>query len=82
MDITAPVLLDIESPRMAGIVIKDGGRLVFSPEVASAKLTTGYVLISDNGTLEIGSEECKFTGNATITLTGERVVLKIFESTN
>ena len=54
-----------------GVVIKDGGRLVFNPTAAKAKLVTHYVDIQSEGYLEIGSEECKFDGNAEILLLGE-----------
>ena len=47
-----------------------GGRLVFSPLVPEATLTTDFVQIEDGGSLEIGSEECPFSGSAEIVLTG------------
>ena len=67
-----PLLLDIVTPRLSGVHIVSGGRLVFSPHVAQAKLTTDYVKINRGGSLEIGSEDCPFVGNAEILLTGKR----------
>ena len=67
-----PLLLDLATSRLSGVNIVSGGRLVFSPQVALAKLTTDYVKISRGGSLEIGSEDCPFVGKAEIMLTGKR----------
>ena len=82
-----PLLLDRPSPRLPGIKIVAGGRLVFSPHAADASLTTdfiqvavfvvvvplsSFVQIEDGGSLEIGSSECPFEGRAEILLTGRK----------
>ena len=82
-----PLLLDRPSPRLPGIKIVAGGRLVFSPHAADASLTTdfiqvavfvvvvplsSFVQIEDGGSLEIGSSECPFEGRAEILLTGTK----------
>ena len=67
-----PLLLDLATPRLSGVHIVSGGRLVFSPQAVLAKLTTDYVKITKGGSLEIGSEDCPFAGNAEIVLTGKR----------
>ena len=71
---TFPLLLDTETARIGGLVLRDGGRLIFSPDAALAKLTSDYVLIQDGGSLEIGSDDCRFRGNAEILLTGKLFV--------
>ena len=40
--ITKPVLLDTATARLGGVEIKDGGRLVFSPDVGKVALTTRW----------------------------------------
>ena len=67
-----PMLLDVATPRLAGLRIVSGGRLVFSPLIAAAALTTDFVRIEEGGSLEIGSEDCPFTGRAEVLLTGKR----------
>ena len=71
LEIVSPILLSTTTARLGGIVIRDGGRLVFDPEAELAKLVTNYVEIQSGGSLEIGSADCKFEGNAEILLTGE-----------
>ena len=72
VEVTKPILLSSTTARLGGMVIKDGGRLVFNPEADLAKLVTQYVDIQDEGYLEVGSEGCKFEGNAEILLLGKR----------
>jgi hypothetical protein len=67
-----PILLDLETPRLVGLTIVSGGRLIFSPTASLAKLVTDYVRIESGGSLEIGSEDCPFEGQAEIILTGRR----------
>ena len=67
-----PILLDLETPRLDGLTIVSGGRLIFSPTASLAKLVTDYVKIESGGSLEIGSEDCPFEGQAEIILTGRR----------
>ena len=45
------ILLDTETARLDTISIRDGGSLVFSPDVELAKLTSGLVKIENNGSL-------------------------------
>ncbi len=69
-----PVLLDVETPPLSELRLRDGGRLVFAPEAkepfSHAKLTSALVAVEDGGSLEIGSEECPFQAEAEILLTG------------
>ena len=67
-----PLLLDQETPPLSGMNIVQGGRLVFCPAAHTAKLVTNFVKIEDGGSLEIGSEDCPFVGQAEILLTGKR----------
>ena len=76
-----PILLNTETARLGGLKLKDGGRLVFDPNADLAKLTSEYVLIEDMGSMAIGSEECKFQGNAEILLTGTGLCLCVHFST-
>lgn len=39
------------------------------------ELTSNYILIRDGGEMWVGSEDCKFTKNATISLTGSQGTL-------
>ena len=41
-----PLLLDRSSPRLPGIRIVAGGRLVFSPHAADASLTTDFIQVA------------------------------------
>ena len=71
VEITQPILLSSKTARLHGVVIRDGGLLVFDPVPNLVKLTTRYVDIQNNGAMEIGSEDCKFEGNAEVLLTGK-----------
>ena len=67
-----PLLLDMETPRLEGLHVVSGGKLVFSPNTGLAKLVTEFAKIENGGSVEIGSEDCPFGGNAEILLTGKR----------
>jgi len=67
-----PLLLDRATPRLPGIKIVAGGRLVFSPSAHDVSLTADFIQIEDGGSLEIGSSDCPFEGRAEILLTGKR----------
>jgi len=69
-----PILVDNDftGTRLQRIIIVDGGRLVFSPEVDKAAISIQELIINPGGSLEIGSEDCPFEGNAEIILTGQR----------
>ena len=70
VEITQPILLNTETERLNRVIIGNGGRLVFDPNATLAKLTSGSIIIEEGGYLDIGSEECPFTGSAEILLTG------------
>ena len=72
MNLSFPLLLDRITPRLAGLNIQAGGRLVFDPRAGQVRLVTQFVRIEAGGALEAGSEECPFTGEAEILLTGLR----------
>merc|ERR550519_507859 len=65
------VLLDAETARLESLTIREGGSLVFSPDVDLAKLTAGVVKIQENGSLLVGGPECRFLGRAEILLLGK-----------
>ncbi|XP_033729839.1 protein DDB_G0287365-like [Pecten maximus] len=67
--ITTPILLD-ESPGvdLNSITISTGGQLVFAPD-SDLVLRTYYIHI-DGGRMDIGSETCRYTGDAKIQLLG------------
>ena len=65
------ILLDTETSRLASLTLGPNGKLIFDPE-NPAKLVSDYVLIEDEGSLEIGTADCPFVGQAEILLTGER----------
>jgi hypothetical protein len=65
--ISSNVLLDEQPPDLHSINITSAGRLVWSPH-ANITLRTKFIYI--NGRLDIGSEDCPFTGIAKIILTG------------
>ena len=48
IEIDTPVLLDTTTERLGGVVVKDGGRLVFQ-DGAGPRLITEYLLIEDGG---------------------------------
>ena len=73
LTIKTSILLDTVTPRLKSVTIGNGGRLVFDPRVALAKLVTHYIIIEDGGSLEIGSESCPFEGEkAEILLIGKK----------
>jgi len=62
------VVLDESPPELEGIHI-DGGTLTFARQ--DLAVTTGYIVVTDGGRLQIGTEDEPFEQEATITLTGE-----------
>merc|ERR1719153_2165127 len=72
VDVMQGILLDTETARLESLIIRDGGSLVFSPNVEMVKLTAGVVRIQENGSLLIGGPECRFPGQAEILLTGKK----------
>ena len=64
--IEQPILLDTYTARLDRLTIRNGGSLVFSPDVELAKLTVGVVKIEDNGALLIGGPDCRFPGQAEV----------------
>ena len=65
------ILLDTETSRLASLTLGPNGKLIFDPE-NPAKLVSDFVLIENEGSLEIGTSDCPFVGQAEILLTGER----------
>uniref|UniRef100_A0A8C5M8K1 G8 domain-containing protein n=1 Tax=Leptobrachium leishanense TaxID=445787 RepID=A0A8C5M8K1_9ANUR len=53
------------------LLIEDGGSLVFADDQVSITLRTRYILIRNGGSLHIGSEQCPYNSNATISLYGK-----------
>jgi hypothetical protein len=71
--IATAVLLDASPPPLHCITIESGGLLVWSPDVAvDIELTVSYIYIE--GQMHIGSEDCPYTRNTHITLTGKLCV--------
>lgn len=68
--VTKPILLDTQTPRLKMLDIRDGGMIVFSPE-HQVKLTAKFVRLIHNGSLLIGSPDCRYPGQAEIMLTGD-----------
>ena len=64
-------MLDTETSRLASLTLLDGGKLVFSPD-SQVTLSSDYILIDNEGILEIGTPDCPYAGQAEILLTGER----------
>ncbi|KAI3389747.1 hypothetical protein SNEBB_006210 [Seison nebaliae] len=62
------IVLDTTTPVLKFLLIK-GGKLVFDP-VKSAHLKTENILITENGTLEIGTEEKPYVASGKITMFG------------
>lgn len=70
VEITEPIVLDIETEDLNTVVISGNGSLIFSSDVPLAKLTSSRITIDDGGSLVIGSDDCRFSGKAEIELTG------------
>ena len=70
--ISTPVLLDVSPPSLDTLTIAAGGRLVFDPAAESLTLTANMVELTGGGELWIGSEDCPYTSDAEILLTGKR----------
>ncbi|XP_035685638.1 fibrocystin-L-like [Branchiostoma floridae] len=62
------LLLDIDTPILKMLLIQ-GGTLLFNDE-GDVHLQAEYILITDGGTLQVGTEEEPFQHQATITLHG------------
>ncbi|KAM5171349.1 cell surface hyaluronidase CEMIP2-like [Mantella aurantiaca] len=53
------------------LLIQDGGTLVFADDQIPITLRTQYILIRNGGSLHIGSLQCPYTSDATISLYGK-----------
>ncbi|XP_075063891.1 cell surface hyaluronidase CEMIP2-like isoform X1 [Mixophyes fleayi] len=53
------------------LLIQDGGSLVFADNQIPLTLRTQYILIRNGGSLHIGSAQCPYNSNATISLYGK-----------
>ena len=65
--ISETMLFD-ESVDVFSINITSSGRLIWDPEAENTELRVSYILVE--GRLDIGSEDCPYEGETTITLTG------------
>ena len=72
--ISTPFLLDESPPDLSRIVITNTGRLVWSPDT-EINVRVNYILVG--GRLDIGSEDCPYEAETTITLTGILIKPKI-----
>ncbi|XP_060071182.1 cell surface hyaluronidase-like [Ylistrum balloti] len=72
--ISTGILYDTSSTdEYAGIVIENGAKLVFKPNVVGGLLLkTNYILIKAGGRMDVGSKDCRYSGKLTIQLLGER----------
>jgi len=71
LELNKPVLLDTETARLKSVTLKKGGKLIFDPKVAKAKITANFIFADEGGEFWIGSEDCPFTGQAEVLLTGK-----------
>ena len=78
MEITTEILLDSITARLGSVSIKNGGWLVFDPEVKLAKIMSDNILVGDGGYFAIGGKDCQFTGNAEVLLTGMGAVTHMY----
>ena len=67
--ITDKILLDIETPRLGKIVIQSGGSLVWSPH-HKVSLKARAIKLGSEGSLDIGSADCPYEEDTSITLLG------------
>jgi len=63
------ILLDESTPILAFLLIK-GGKLMFDRENAEIELQSKYILLVEDGVLEIGTEEEPYDSKAIITMHG------------
>ncbi|XP_021362398.1 transmembrane protein 2-like isoform X2 [Mizuhopecten yessoensis] len=75
------ILYDVSSTdEFIGIEVAGGGKLVFKPNVANGlNLKTHYIIIKNGGRMDVGSEQCRYTGKLTIQLLGERKTINNLE---
>ncbi|XP_021362406.1 transmembrane protein 2-like [Mizuhopecten yessoensis] len=63
-----------------GIYVVDGGTLVFKPDVTDDLiLKTHFIVVKNGGRVDVGSEECRYTGKLTIQLIGKRDTINNLE---
>ena len=74
VEISDTMLFD-ESADVFSINITSSGRLIWDPEANNTELRVSYIWIE--GRLDIGSEECPYEGETTITLTGNSHTVNI-----
>ena len=74
------IYFDTETPVLKGLIIQ-GGSLIFDDN-QDVHLKAEYIIITDNGKLQIGQESKPFTNKATITMYGSvrSIELPIFGS--
>ena len=54
------VVLDTETSRLASLTLLAGGKLIFSPD-NQIILSSDYILIDNEGIMEIGTPDCPYT---------------------
>jgi hypothetical protein len=65
------IRLNVSPPELKGIEINGGGSLVWGKIPGQViNLNTHYILIRDGGKMIIGSEDCNYDAETTITLLG------------
>lgn len=67
------ILYDLPSGSFASITIASGGSLIFAN--ANVALQTNYIFVNYSASFLIGSSDCAFTAQATITLTGPKDII-------
>ncbi|KAF0314127.1 Cell surface hyaluronidase [Amphibalanus amphitrite] len=70
--IDRPILLDVSSAPMGTITITAGGRLVFDATSPTTLTLSANMVELTGGEFWIGSEDCPYTGDAEVLLTGTR----------
>ncbi|XP_043214062.1 cell migration-inducing and hyaluronan-binding protein-like [Amphibalanus amphitrite] len=70
--IDRPILLDVSPAAMGTITITAGGRLVFDATSPTTLTLSANMVELSGGEFWIGSEDCPYTGDAEVLLTGTR----------
>lgn len=65
------ILLDVSTPRLNSLDITNGAKLVWDDQVG-IELVSSWVHVGNGASFILGSEACRFTKKATITLIGTR----------
>ena len=76
VNIQHPILIDESPPSLKNITIHASGSLIFDPEV---EMELRAMNIFVYGSMEIGSEDCRYNKSLTITLTGNLSSFILFD---